>query len=977
MDQAVYETLTQVLSTDSNLRISAELRLKELEKLPALNLKKYVNSHWSSKAEQFTEPEPDEKTKSVVREMIFNALSDHNSKIRVVSAYVVSRIAQNDWPDAWPNLIILLISLLKTGSPNHVHGAMRVLTEFVDQEVTENQFSQIAPILFPELFRILHSNELYSFKIRARAVSIFKHCLEILVMLKEEHPEATESFITPILPQWLQLFVNTLKKRTTGDERLEYEEYGLKLEIIKCINFSIPHYPKLVSPHLISSLEAIWTDLSKYVRQSSDSTDYYYESDGEPIGFEHLLYAQFEFIGLCIRKKTTQNVFIGNNGEATLLKEIIWIIIEYMKMTQDQAETWLNDSNQFIEEDDEDTHRFTIRVSAEELLQILLDKFPEQAFQALQEATQKHIEESHKARVAGDPAWWKIQEACLKAIGFISEELIAAVQEKDSKLNFDIAGLFNNVVLALLSMTEQPFLQGRAFVFVSQFASILPVEHASKYVEAAVTALQQNGAIPLQVSALRALQNFCRHMKRQYVAPHQEKIIECVASLLKSTTEDTLILALETLEASVKVDKEKISQYEHVIGPLIIEVWSSHANATIVDLFELLASDHAMNISFQARALPSLANAITNPANPDLTASAIDLIKNLVKASSSSLPDGYIQHIFPPLMHLLLTTENRDILQSGEECLKFFVMKDCMKLAQWNDGTGKTGLDYIIELIAKLLQPSESESAALFLGELIIKLIQKAGDLILVVLPDLLKAVATRLETAQTPTFIQSMVMIFAHLFNSQLETVVNFLSEFNVNGRAGLEILLNTCAMALTKLFLSGDPRMQNIQVRGDLIISGSTRIMTRSQTRQNPDKYTSVPATEKIIKLLLSDLQNAIEIDSLKKPENEDQEDEEEAGDSDDDDGEWEDVDELSPFAPAEDYRFLEILDKSVDLDDAENDLDIQNDPVYQMNIKEYLINFFRHCASQNVNNFLQITEKSLNQEEKLKLQSIITAK
>ncbi|CAG8628530.1 5148_t:CDS:10, partial [Ambispora leptoticha] len=749
MDQTVYETLTRVLSTDPNLRVSAEIRLKDLEKLPALNLKKYVASHWSPKAEQFTEPEPDEKTKSIVREMIFNGLSDPISKIRVVSAYVVSRIAQNDWPDAWPNLMNLLISLLKTGSPNHVHGAMRVLTEFVDQEVTENQFSQIAPIMFPELFRILHSDELYSFKTRARAVAIFKHCLEILVMLKEEHPEATESFITPILPQWLQLFVNILKKRTAGDEKLEYEEYGLKLEITKCVNFSTHNYPKLVSPHLISLLEAIWTDLSKYVRQLSDSTDYY-ESDGEPIGFEHLLYAQFEFIGLCIRKKTTQTIFIGNNGEATLLKEIIWIIISYMQMTQDQVETWLNDSNQFVEEDDEDTIKFTIRVSAEELLQILLDKFPELAFQALQEATQKHIEASHKARVAGDPAWWKIQEACLKAIGFISEELITAVQEKDNKVNFDIAGLFNNVVLALLSMNEQPFLQGRAFVFISQFASILPVEHASNYIEATVTALQQNGAIPLQVSALKALQNFCRHMKRQYVAPYQGKIIECVTSLLKSTSEDTLILSLETLEASVKIDNEKTAQYEHIIGPLIIEVWSSHANATIVDLFELLASNQTMNISFQARALPSLANAITNPANPDLTASAIDLIKTLVKASSSPLPDGYIQHIFPPLMHLLLTTEDRDILQA-----KWRRMPQILRHERLHEACSVTGLDYIIELIAKLLQPSESESAALFLGELIIKLIQKAGDLILAVLPDLLKAVATRLETAQTPTFIQ------------------------------------------------------------------------------------------------------------------------------------------------------------------------------------------------------------------------------
>ncbi|KAG9295192.1 hypothetical protein G9A89_006173 [Geosiphon pyriformis] len=996
MDQAVYETLSQVLSSDPNVRISAELRLKDLEKLSEypLSLSKmmlandFVSNHWSPKAEKFFEPEPNEKTKSIIREFVYNGLSDPFTKIRVISASIVSKIAHNDWPEAWPNLVDLLMSLLKTGSPNHVHGAMRVLTEFVTQDVTDQQFAHIAPLMLPELLKIVESNGVYSYRTRGRAVAIFRHSLEILFMLKEEHPEATDSFIAPISAHWLQLFVNILNQRATNNEELEYEAYSLNLEIIKCSNLLIQQFPKLISLYVVPLLEAIWMDL---VNQ---------HSDGETVGFEYLLYAQFEFVGLSIRKKSARNIFIGNNGEGALLKEIIWIIISYMQMTEDQVETWLTDANQFVADDDDETYNFNVRVTAEDLLEVLLDKFSEQAFQALAEATNKHFEESNHARAIGDPTWWKVQEACLKAIGSISSDLIAAVQEQDNKFNFDLAGLFNNVVLNHLSASDLPFLQGRAFVFSSQFASILPANHAFQYVSAAVVAVQSNGAIPVQISGLRALKNFCRYLEQKYLVPHQAKILEGVANLLRSSTEDTLILVLETLEAAIKIDKDVTAQYEHIISPLVIEVWVNHSTdqlitAVVTDLFEILASNSSMYATFQARALPPLANAIGDPTNTDLTASAIDLIRCLVKGGPTPLPEGYVQHIFPSLMHLLLMTEDRDILQSGQDCLKFFVQKDCAQLARWNDGSGKTGLDYIIQFIGKLLQPSESESAALFLGDLIVKLIHKAGDAIVTVLPELLRAVTARLETAKTPTFIQSMVIIFAHLIIIQLETVVNFLSNLEFNERNGLELLLSTwfenyesfqgyyslkvSAIALSKLFLSADPRIQNIQVKGDLIITpNSTRIMTRSRTRQNPEQYTSIPATVKIIKLLISDLQNAIESDITKKPDLDDEDEDEEAGDTEEEDGEWEDVDDPSPFAPAEDYVILtKYLEKNADLDDVENDPDIKDDPVFQTNLKEYLNEFFRHCAAQNINNFLQICDESLNHQDKLKLEVIIMAK
>lgn len=116
------------------------------------------------------------------------------------------------------------------------------------------------------------------------------------------------------------------------------------------------------------------------------------------------------------------------------------------------------------------------------------------------------------------------------AVGRTSEELIEALQDKAAPASFDLAGLFEHVVLenmkltgmyalaqsleykrelasqTTFSQTEYPFAQGRAFVFASEYAQVLPTNLAEQYVRAAVEALQTpNGAIPVKISALKAL----------------------------------------------------------------------------------------------------------------------------------------------------------------------------------------------------------------------------------------------------------------------------------------------------------------------------------------------------------------------------------------------------------------------------------------------------------------------------------------
>lgn len=71
--------------------------------------------------------------------------------------------------------------------------------------------------------------------------------------------------------------------------------------------------------------------------------------------------------------------------------------------------------------------------------------------------------------------------------------------------------------------------------------------------------------------------------------------------------------------------------------------------------------------------------------------------------------------------------------------------------------------------------------------------------------------------------------------------------------------ILTFGSVVALSKLYDLNDPRMASIQVKGDLIVPKSDRIMTRSRAKETPDQYTAVSAQLKIIKVLVEELLNA----------------------------------------------------------------------------------------------------------------------
>lgn len=138
------------------------------------------------------------------------------------------------------------------------------------------------------------------------------------------------------------------------------------------------------------------------------------------------------------------------------------------------------------------------------------------------------------------------------------------------------------------------------------------------------------------------------------------------------------------------------------------------------------------------------------------------------------------------------TTEGA-ILRPGVEAIKFMLMHDHQQVFSWHDDNNTSGLEVCLILIDRLLGPTMEDNAASEVGGLAAELVEKAGtERLGPFLAQLLRAVATRLATAEAASFIQSLILVFARLSLTGARDVVEFLYQIEINGANGLQVVLS-----------------------------------------------------------------------------------------------------------------------------------------------------------------------------------------
>ncbi|MBV96450.1 Importin-9, partial [Eschrichtius robustus] len=377
-----------------------------IRQLASVILKQYVETHWCAQSERFRPPETTERAKIVIRELLPNGLRESISKVRSSVAYAVSAIAHWDWPEAWPQLFNLLMGMLVSGDLNAVHGAMRVLTEFT-REVTDTQMPLVAPVILPEMYKIFTMAEVYGIRTRSRAVEIFTTCAHMICNMEELEKGAAKVLIFPVVQQFTEAFVQALQipDGPTSDS-------GFKMEVLKAVTALVKNFPK----HMVSSMQQILPiSMSKadsrfcfftlhctYVRTEVNYTEEVedpVDSDGEVLGFENLVFSIFEFVHALLENSKFKSTV------KKALPELIYYLILYMQITEEQIKVWTANPQQFVEDEDDDTFSYTVRIAAQDLLLAVATDFQNESAAALAAAATRHLQEAEHTKNGGTGHW--------------------------------------------------------------------------------------------------------------------------------------------------------------------------------------------------------------------------------------------------------------------------------------------------------------------------------------------------------------------------------------------------------------------------------------------------------------------------------------------------------------------------------------------------------------------------------------------
>jgi importin-9 len=82
--------------------------------------------------------------------------------------------------------------------------------------------------------------------------------------------------------------------------------------------------------------------------------------------------------------------------------------------------------------------------------------------------------------------------------------------------------------------------------------------------------------------------------------------------------------------------------------------------------------------------------------------------------------NNLLHQTFPIVIHLLLTSDDQQILINGGECLCAFLSCASADIFSWTDSkNNRSGVEHILQVLSRFLDPKLPENCCTFVGKLI------------------------------------------------------------------------------------------------------------------------------------------------------------------------------------------------------------------------------------------------------------------
>ncbi|GAY68728.1 hypothetical protein CUMW_266420 [Citrus unshiu] len=615
--QWLLNCLSATLDPNQEVRSFAEVSLNQASLQPGFGAALSKEGE-----ESFELPAVSSEEKEVIRKLLLSSLDDTHRKICTAISMAVASIAAYDWPEDWPDLLPFLLKLITDQSNmNGVHGGLRCLA-LLSADLDDATVPKLVPVLFPVLHTIVSFPESYDRYVRTKALSIVYSCTAMLGVMSGVCKTEMFALMMPMLKPWMNHFSIILEHPVQPEDP---DDWGIKMEVLKCLNQFIQNFPSLAEIVVRSLWQTFVSSLRVYTRSSIEGTeDPYagrYDSDGAEKSLDSFVVQLFEFLLTIVGSAKLVKVIASN------VRELVYHTIAFLQMTEQQIHIWSIDANQFLADEDEST--YSCRVSGALLLEEVVSYCGREGIDAIIDAASKRFNESQQEKAAGSTVWWRMREATLFALAFLSEQLLEA--EVSGLTSVRLGELLEQMITEDIGtgVHQYPFLYARIFASVARFSSAISDGVLEHFLSAAITTIAMDVPPPVKVGACRALSELLPKANKGNFQPQMMGLFSSLADLLHQARDETLHLVLETLQAAIKAGFLTASM-EPMISPLILNIWALHVSDPFIsidaiEVLEVIKCSPGCIHQLASRILPYVGPILNNSASTDVVKAAYDV----------------------------------------------------------------------------------------------------------------------------------------------------------------------------------------------------------------------------------------------------------------------------------------------------------------------------------------------------------------
>ena len=955
----------------SNDGISLDLRQSCL-----LHLKQLVPKYWSMGFESFIGPPVEQSLKSAIRSKLLLLMVSPTAKLRNAVAYVIVQVAASDYPDEWPDLLNILFQM-STDYQNElsVIGSLTVFTDLFDDLITDDQFweGQVGKNVSNHILQLLTTTITYEAK--TIATKLYLNIIQNLQSPEAFANEDRKLFVLSHIQQSVPVFIELLNFTPADIHQFVFKSY-----LYKVLHTFVGAFNKKIDVGLKTTLMSRAIDDFAFASQAYKAN----VIDGnKTLASSQELETTPVIVNLINDILQTINV-TSHSVKIQSIDTFYHCLLTSALYPQETLELYHDDINEYVTL----ISGLSVDATARDSILETLSEISENDAKDIFAASLQYLQGTHAYPF--DEAHLYLFECILQNDVLIETSPLEILNQISRFISFDANALVISRCFLLLPRFFEKFedslsvksFGAKSFVDMINFAIQYKGEHSDMVQFSALVSLTL-------YKNILVLEECIDESKKHEV---QDSIFKLVYVLTNESEEDGLSALLEAITAAIyinpiKASKSSIDNGVNVVDLIFKISFKDAANVQLTiessESLQTLLEQISMEdyLICCEKSLPFILNIIDKSIEAGVTnveySPELYLSLELLSIIINSVPQHEISesifgYTFPVLKKLLLLTTDNQILQSGGEVFNSTLKRASKLFVNYTGPDGVLGINSLLEIVSKFLSPDLSDSAAMNSGLIILSLINQFQEYLgNDFLTQILEATVRRLVIAKETVTIENLVMVFCQLVLSSPTEMIDFLgNSIHVRNEEGVEVSgleavlpiwfesfevtrgyekIKQNSQALGKIFMLGDPRVENLIVKGDIIPYQGDKIITRSMAKSMPDQYTQIPASLKILKLLVGELDfqnqqpNAADYLPIEGNENED-----------DGDG-WEDLEDIG-------VPNFEKLKSYVDSDNEEEEAGTDE------SLNQMLQTIFKECTLKNLGNFRKYYEMLSDNEKKV---------